>query len=217
MVRVYSPIAAQNALAAGVCWCELELLMHARGVDYSSVLQETLEVVGRGNVEPRHCAQRGIEHPPGQRLGDTSPETEHPREVYLTIGCDVERAIDWIVNRMLERIDGIAVVDELESRIEAEQSWHDGQCEISADRVANLRSKYRSKAQRCEGRIGMGRSRFADEAFHLSEVTLMTARFALRSRCLSEDRWITWAGAVDRCVGFDDHRSHGREPLDRTE
>ena len=79
MVRINSLVAAQDCLATGVGWRETKISTHTRGVGDTSVLQEALEMVRCRNVEPGHSTQRRVEHPTGERLWDTSPETQHPR------------------------------------------------------------------------------------------------------------------------------------------
>ena len=217
MVRIYPTVAAEDRLAACVRRRETEIRMHASRVSNAAVLHEALEMVGCRNVDSRHGTQGCVEHPAWKGLRNASSESEHPREVHLAICCDVEYPIYWIVDGVLKRIDGVAVMDELEPGVETKQGWHNGKCEVSADRISYLGSKDWSESERCEHCFRVGFSCLADEPLHLCEVTLMPTWLALRPCGLGKDRRVARAGTIDRGVGFYDHRTDRCESLNRTE
>lgn len=196
---------------------ETKCLGHGGRIDDAPVFEQVPEVARYVYAEPRQAAEGGVEEAAGERLGNAPSEAEDSREVQLAPSCDVEGSGNRMIRRVLKSSDSVALMHELESRIEAHECWYRRQRQVSADRVPNVWPEDRREAQNGKRHVGMSLGGLRYESFHLREISLELAWRSLWSSRFLENRRVAGARSVEGRVGFYDNPTHRIESFDRAE
>jgi hypothetical protein len=129
-------------------------------------------------------------------------------------GIDFVRGQYGVVDHVGEGGDRVAVGDELQPRIEAEQGGNARQRQVATDRVVDRRSEDGGEAQHRVIDVVVRRGRISDKALHLYQAALVRARAGLRGGADVDDGRGARTRPIDGPVGSHDDVPHACTPPD---
>ena len=127
-------------------------------------------MLGESNAASRQSAQRRVKCPFRERLGDPPSESQDAGEIELAVPCNIECPGNRLLDSVKEGPEGITFREQLETRIEAEQSGNTRKRQIGADRILNRWAEDRRKAEDRLVDVIESLSRLTNEELHLLEI-----------------------------------------------